>query len=134
MGAVTGGLSNFAFQSGWALLDHDQKDTLSVGFDASLPWRSTFSGNVYYGSGFANGAASDPDFARLVPAPPEYLSGHTTVDLSVSKSFGERFAAAIHALNVANSHLLIDDSLTFGGFHYDDPREVYGELRYSFHY
>ncbi len=40
----------------------------------------------------------------------------------------------MNAVNVGNSHLLIDDSLTFGGFHYDDPREVYGEVRYKFHY
>ena len=59
---------------------------------------------------------------------------HTTVDLSVGKSFGERFSASVNALNVTNSHLLIDNSNTFGGFHYNDPREVYGEVRYHFHY
>jgi len=133
-GAVTGGLNTFGFQDGWAPLDHDQKDTLNAGFDVRLPWQSSFDGNVYYGSGFSNGAAKNPDFATLVPAPPQFLSGHTTVDLSASKSFSERFAVAIHALNVFNSHLLIDDSLTFGGFHFIDPREVYGEFRYHFHY
>ena len=35
---------------------------------------------------------------------------------------------------MTNSHLLIDDSLTFGGFHYNDPREFYGEFRLRFHY
>ncbi len=30
--------------------------------------------------------------------------------------------------------LLIDNSLTFGGTHFNSPREVYGELRYRFHY
>ncbi len=133
-GAITGGLNNFDVQEGWAPLDHDQKDTLNVGFDVRLPWQSSVAGNVYYGSGFANGASGDPDFATLVPAPPQYLAGHTTVDLSVSKSFGERFSAAVHAINVGDSHLLIDDSLTFGGFHFSDPREVYGEFRYHFHY
>jgi len=131
-GFITGGLNNFLYQPGWAPLDHDQKDTLNVGFDVKLPWQSSFAGNVYYGSGFSNGASAN--FPGLVPAPPEYLSGHAALDLSVSKSFGERFSAAIHALNIFNSHLLIDDSLTFGGFHYDDPREVYGEVRYHFHY
>ena len=38
------------------------------------------------------------------------------------------------ALNVANRHLLIDNSLTFGGFHYNDPREIFVELRWRFHY
>jgi hypothetical protein len=52
----------------------------------------------------------------------------------VSKSFRERFSVAIDGLNITNSHLLIDDSLTFGGFHFNDPREVYAEVRYRFHY
>jgi hypothetical protein len=30
--------------------------------------------------------------------------------------------------------LLIDNSLTFGGFHYNDPREIYAEFRWRFHY
>jgi hypothetical protein len=52
----------------------------------------------------------------------------------VGKSLGERLSAAINALNVTNSHLLIDNSNTFGGFHFNNPREVYAELRYRFHY
>ncbi len=132
MGTITGGLTipGAPPQAGWAPLDHDQRNTLVVGFDTSLPRRTTFSANVTYGSGFSNGAYDD----TLSPLPPEYLSWHTTVDLMVGKSFGERFSVSVNAVNVANSHLLIDDSLTFGGFHYDDPREVYGELRYHFHY
>jgi hypothetical protein len=130
-GAVTGGLNNFAApQVGWAPLDHDQRNTLNVGFDVKLPWRATLAGNVYYGSGFASGVF-DP---TLVPLPPRYLAGHATLDLSVAKSFGERFSASANFLNVTDSHLLIDDSVTFGGFHYDDPFEVYGEFRYNFHY
>jgi hypothetical protein len=132
MGTITGGLSNFAVQEGWAPLDHDQRNTLNVGFAMRLPWTSSLNGNVNYGSGFTNGAARS--FPGLVPPAPDYLSGHTTLDLSVSKSLGERFSVAINALNVTNSHLLIDDSLTFGGFHFNDPREVYAELRYRFHY
>ena len=122
-GAITGGLTNFSFQPDYSPLDHDQRNTLNVGFDETLPRRAYISGNVYYGSGFHNGQA-----------PPDYLPGHTTVDLSVGKSFGERFAASVSALNVTNSHLLIDNSNTFGGFHFNNPREVYGELRYRFHY
>jgi hypothetical protein len=122
-GAITGGLNNFSFQDDYAPLDHDQRNTLNVGFDATLPWRASLSGNVYYGSGFHNGAA-----------PPDYLPGHTTVDLAVSKSFGERFSGSINALNITNSHLLIDNSNTFGGFHFNNPRQVYGEVRYRFHY
>ena len=122
-GAITGGLTNFSFQPDYAPLDHDQRNTLNVGFNVTLPWRAFISGNVYYGSGFHNGQA-----------PPDYLPGHTTVDISVGKSLGERLSASINALNVTNSHLLIDNSNTFGGFHFNNPREVYGELRYRFRY
>lgn len=132
MGAITGGLTapGAGPQVGWTPLDHDQRNTLSIGVDTNLPARTTFSANVAYGSGFTNGAFD----SALVPLPPQYLSWHTTVDLAVSKSFGERFSVSVNAVNVTNSHLLVDDSLTFGGFHYNDPREVYGEFRYRFHY
>jgi hypothetical protein len=132
MGTITGGLTvpGADAQVGWAPLDHDQRDTLDVGIDTNLPWKTTFSANVAYGSGFSNGTFD----ASLVPLPPRYLSWHATVDLLVSHSFGERFSVSVNAVNVGNSHLLIDDSLTFGGFHYDDPREVYAEVRYHFHY
>jgi hypothetical protein len=38
------------------------------------------------------------------------------------------------ALIRAWEHLLIDNSLTFGGFHYNEPRQVYAELQYRFNY
>jgi outer membrane receptor protein involved in Fe transport len=66
--------------------------------------------------------------------PGSHLPQHTTFDLSIGKNFKERFTASLTALNVANRHLLIDNSLTFGGFHYNDPREIYVEVRYRFHY
>ncbi|MGA3213116.1 MAG: TonB-dependent receptor, partial [Terriglobales bacterium] len=40
---------------GYAPVDHDQRNTLSVGFNGTLPWQSYASANVYYGSGFTNG-------------------------------------------------------------------------------
>jgi hypothetical protein len=52
----------------------------------------------------------------------------------VGRSFGERYAVAVTGLNVANRCVLTDNSLTFGGFHYNDPREIYVEFRYRFHY
>lgn len=122
-GAITGGLTDFSLPSGLSPLDHDQRNTLNVGGIVNLPWRSFASTNVYYGSGFTNG---DP--------PPDYLPSHTSVDLSLGKDFGEQFSASINALNVANRHLLIDNSVTFGGFHWNNPREIYVELRYRFHY
>jgi hypothetical protein len=122
-GAISGGLTDFTPPAGFFTLDHDQRNTLNVGFDANLPWHTFVSTNVYYGSGFSNGTP-----------PPSHLPGHTTFDLSVGKAFGESFSASATALNVANRHLLLDNSLTFGGFHYNNPREIYGEVRYRFHY
>ena len=133
-GAITGGLICFPPTDpscipppGYTPLDHDQRNTLNLGFNATLPWQSFASTNVYYGSGFTNGMP-DAQF------PGSHLPQHTTFDLSVGKHFGERFTASLTALNVANRHLLIDNSLTFGGFHYNDPREIYGEIRWRFHY
>jgi outer membrane receptor protein involved in Fe transport len=114
----------------WCALDHDQRNTLNVGFDAQIPWRAVFASNIYYGSGFSNGEAGVSGSQYQDP----YLPGHAQIDLSLSKDFGERFSVAVNALNVANRHLLIDNSLTFGGFHYDNPRQVYVELRWHFHY
>jgi outer membrane receptor protein involved in Fe transport len=37
-------------------------------------------------------------------------------------------------LNAANRRYLLDNSQTFGGTHYADPRQVYVQLRYRFRY
>jgi len=125
-GAINEGLTDFSPPSGFFLLDHDQRNTLNAGFDVNLPWHAYASTNVYYGSGFTNGDA--------VPGGPDHLPGHTTFDVTAGKDFGERFSVSATALNVANRHLLIDNSLTFGGFHYNNPREIYGQIRWRFHY
>ncbi len=112
---------------GYAPVDHDQRNTLNLGFNANLPWQSFASFNMYYGSGFTNG---NPD----AQYPGNYLPGHTTFDLSLGKSFGEKYSVSVTALNVGNRRVLLDNSLTFGGFHYNDPRQIYAEFRYRFHY
>lgn len=112
---------------GYEPVDHDQRNTLNVGFNGSLPWHAYVSSNVYYGSGFHNGTPN-------AQYPGTYLPQHTTFDLSVGKSFAENYTVSVTALNVANRHLLLDNSLTFGGFHYNDPREIYVEFRWRFHY
>jgi len=122
-GAVSGGLTDFSPPSGFFLLDHDQRNTLHVGGTLNLPWRSYASTDVYYGSGFANG---NP--------PPDHLPGHTTFDLTLAKDFGEKFSASLNATNVANRRVLLDNSFTFGGTHYLNPREIFVQVRYRFHY
>jgi outer membrane cobalamin receptor len=120
-GAISGGLTDFSAPNGDFALDHDQRHTLSTGADVQLPHGLFASTALSYGSGFANGDQG-------------HLPGHATVDLSIGTSIGTRLSVSITGLNIANRHLLIDHSLTFGGIHFNSPREVYGELRYRFHY
>jgi len=126
-GAITGGLTDFSLPEGFSPLDHDQRNTLNIGGDVTLPHNAYASTNVYYGSGFSNGAPGQP-------YPGDYLPQHTTFDLTLGKEFGERFSASLTALNVANRRVELDNSVTFGGFHWNDPREIFVELRYRFHY
>lgn len=121
-GAISGGLTDFSPGGGSFLLDHDQRHTFSVGVDARLPHAVSASANVYYGSGFADNGG------------PSHLPGHTTVDLSLGKSFSDHLSLSVTVLNAANSHLLIDNSPTFGGAHFNSPRQAYAEIRYRFHY
>lgn len=124
-GAISGGLTNFEPPaSGYFLLDHDQTQTLHGGFHWALPGRATAGGDAYYGSGFTDGTA----------ATPAHLAGHTTVDLFVSKAIGENLNLSVTALNAANRRFLLDNSPTFGGTHYAEPRQIYLQLRYRFHY
>jgi hypothetical protein len=129
-GILTGGLIGRSGSSELAPLDHDQRNTLNVGGDVALPRRSYVSTNVYYGSGFTNGLAGVPG----QPYQGDYLPSHTTFDLSAGKDFGERFTASVSALNVTNHRVLYDNSLTFGGYHWNLPREIYVQLRFRFHY
>src|SRR6266403_143684 len=123
-GNINGGLTDFSFGDGFALLDHDQRHTLHLGARYDLPFHSYASTDVYYASGFTNG---DP----MVRG--EHLQPHTTFDLSLGKSFGEKFSVNVQALNVANRRVLLDNSFTFGGTHYLNPRELYAQVRYRFH-
>jgi hypothetical protein len=111
-------------------LDHDQRDTLNTGFTANLPLHSWFSTNVYYGSGFTNGLAN----ANEGPYNGPYLPVHTTFDASAGHNIGARLKLSVTALNVTNHRVLQDNSITIGGFHYNDPRMFSAELRYRFHY
>jgi hypothetical protein len=126
-GTIVGGLIQAGLPSGLTPLDHDQRNTLNLGGDVSLPWRSYASTNVYYGSGFSNAFPG-------APYPGNYLPSHTTFDLSLGKDFGERFTASLTALNVTNHRVEYDNSLTFGGYHWNLPREIYAQVRYRFRY
>ena len=122
-GAVTGGLTDFSPpEEGLFFLDHDQRDTLSAGFHLQLPWRSWSSGNLSFGSGFLDGDG------------PSHLPAHATFDLALGKSFGESVSLTFTAQNITNTRYLLDNSNTFGGTHFNLPRQLSMELRYRFHF
>jgi outer membrane receptor protein involved in Fe transport len=126
-GGINGGLTDFSPPGGdYFLLDHDQRNTLHVGGNVNLPWSSYASTDIYYGSGFTDGNAP--------PSGPDHLPGHTTFDVTVGKNFGDRLSLGISAINVADRRVLLDNSFTFGGTHYMNPREIFVQLRYRFHY
>jgi outer membrane cobalamin receptor len=126
-GCLTGGLIGPCPvpPPGFGLLDHDQRNTLHIGGRWTLPWRSYASTDIYYGSGFANGDENLPG---------DHLQPHTTFDMTLGKEFGERVSVSVTGLNLANRRVLLDNSLTFGGTHYNNPREIFVQLRYRFHY
>ena len=124
-GDINGGLTNFNFGDGFKLLDHDQRNTLHIGGQYALPWRVNASADVYYASGFSNGNPAVPG---------DHLQPHTTFDLSLGRSFGEKFSVNVQGINVANRRVLLDNSFTFGGTHYLNPREIFVQLRYRFHF
>ena len=115
-------------------LDHDQRQTLNTGFTANLPAYTWFATNVYYGSGFSNGlACTDPSACPnngSYSAP--YLPVHTTFDSSIGHSLGERWKLSATVINVTNHRVLEDNSITIGGFHWNDPQMFAVEARYKF--
>jgi outer membrane receptor for ferrienterochelin and colicin len=121
-GAVTGGLTDFSPPSGFFLLDHDQRNTLSTGLTVNLPQRSFVSTNLHYGSGFTDAGG------------PAHLPGHTLIDVSLGKGFGEDWLIVLQSVNITNRRFLLDNSNTFGGTHFAEPRQIYVEVRYRFHY
>lgn len=108
-------------------LDHDQRNTLNTGYSATLPWATFGSVHLYYGSGFTNGLPS-PRY------PGAYLPHDTNLSFSLGKTFRGQTTMSVSLLNATDRRVLLDNSLTFGGFHYNAPREVIGEARFRFRY
>ena len=121
VGPVTGGLLGSA-PSGNFLLDHDQRNTVTSVLSLSLPGHAWATPTYQFGSGFLNGNG------------PSHLPPHSTFDFSLGKTFREKITVSVSAVNIANSRYLLDTSNTFGGTHYINPRQIYGEVRYRFHY
>jgi outer membrane receptor protein involved in Fe transport len=120
IGPITGGLLEFS-PPGNFLLDHDQRNTASAVLSLNLSHHFWLTPAYQFGSGFLNGDG------------PAHLPPHSTFDLSIGKRFGEQWSISANAVNIGNSRYLLDTSNTFGGTHYVNPRQIYGELRYRFH-
>jgi outer membrane receptor protein involved in Fe transport len=122
-GGITGGLvTDESCEEPLCYLDHDQRDTLSTGFNMTLPWRVWSDFAVHYGSGFLNFDG------------PDHLPPHTTFDLAIGKSFGENWSVRLSGQNISNHHYLLDNSNTFGGTHYANPLEISAQVKYRFHF
>jgi len=122
-GLITGGLvGDEVCDLPICTLDHDQRDTLSTGVNLTLPKRLWTAFNANYGSGFLDGEG------------PGHLPPHTTVDFSVGKQFGENWSLRCSALNIGNHHYMLDNSNTFGGTHFANPREIVVQLKYRFRF
>jgi len=52
----------------------------------------------------------------------------------LGKNLGEQWSFSLNGTNVLNNRFLLDTSNTFGGTHFVNPRQIYGELRYRFHF
>jgi outer membrane receptor protein involved in Fe transport len=119
IGPISGGLLADS-DPGTFLLDHDQRNTLSAVLFLTLPKRMWMTPAYQYGSGFLDGEG------------PAHLPPHSTFDLSIGKRFGENWTVSASAVNIGNARFLVDNSNTFGGTHYVNAREIYGEVRYRF--
>ena len=111
-------------------VDHDQRNTLNTGFTAKLPAHTWLATNVYYGSGLANGLVG----ANQGPYDGPYLPAHTTFDFSAGHNIGEHWKISASMLNATNHRVLLDNSITVGGFHFNDPRMISLQLRYRFRF
>ena len=124
-GSITGGLVVPGTACGFPpiALDHDQRNTLNLGYNVDLPRGFFVGSNLAINSGLSNGEA-----------PPSHLPSYAILDLTVGRNFSRDLSLSLTALNVANKHLLTDNSLTFGGVHWNNPFQIYAELRYKLHY
>jgi hypothetical protein len=109
-------------------LDHDQRDTLNTGFTANLPAHTWF----------ATMCTTGRDFERAGWA---QTRGRTTgrtcrCTRRSTRRSGTRWASdwklSATVINVTNHRVLQDNSITIGGFHWNDPRMFAVEARYRF--
>jgi outer membrane receptor protein involved in Fe transport len=121
VGPITGGLLGDAPSDNFAL-DHDQRNTVTTVLALSLPGHAWMTPTYAFGSGFLDGDG------------PAHLPTHSSFDLSLGKTFNDKLTVSVSATNIGNTRYLLDNSNTFGGTHYINPRQIYGEVKYRFHF
>ncbi|MGB6450571.1 MAG: TonB-dependent receptor [Steroidobacteraceae bacterium] len=129
-GSITGGLvvAGTACGTPPIALDHDQRNTLNLGYNVNLPRQFFVGSNLSINSGLSNGYAGPPSYE------PSHLPSYVVLDLTVGRNITRDLSVSLTGLNVTNRHLLTDNSLTFGGVHWNNPFQIYAQLHYKFHY
>ena len=121
-GPITGGLLEFA-PAGNFLLDHDQRNTVTSVLSLS-------SAGPRVGDAGVSVRLRLSEWRRpLAPAAALHLRPVDRQDDSARS-----VTVSASAVNIANTRYLLDTSNTFGGTHYINPRQIYGEVRYRFHF
>jgi outer membrane receptor protein involved in Fe transport len=122
IGAVTGGMTNFAPPAdAWFFIDHDQRQTLTTGGEVRF-WRDAYlNTNIIAGSGFLDGDG------------PQHLPRHASLDMAFGKPVRENLSVTFAVLNMTNTRFLLGRASSFAGTHYNDPRQFTVQLRYRFH-
>ena len=87
----------------------------------TLPAGAWLSGSIGYGSGFVEGDG------------PAHKPTHAIVSLQGNKAFEKRSSVNVTALSIGDTHFLLDESNTFGGTHFNCPRQISAGIRYRFH-
>jgi len=54
--------------------------------------------------------------------------------LRLAKASENYWLVALQTVNLTNRRFLVDNANTFGGTHFAEPRQIYVEMRYRFHY
>jgi outer membrane receptor for ferrienterochelin and colicin len=122
-GGITGGLTDFSPPTDeYFFLDHDQRDTLTGGLDVQLPRNAWAAFSLSFGSGFLEGDG------------PDHKPAHTELNLQAGKTFSRQWTLVASILNMADARYLLDESNTFGGTHYNSPRQISVGMRYRLRY
>ena len=123
-GAVSGGLTSFDSAERRLLLPRPRSARHAHG------WRRR--GAPRHARGPPRRSNTGPGFSKATGRPTSRRT--PIVSLQGSKAFGKQWTVIVTALNVGDTHFLLDESNTFGGTHFNSPRQVAAGVRYRFHY